>query len=153
MRIIKRGNLNLQKEDKVATVYVCSKCGAEVEVDAGEIVKSCPCCGSRNGAFAPKITNKQISAGEAFPEKYFQFGVSEGAVKLSDEEVRNMIDETVQEYLRNNCGYSCSATGDTFIAVFQSDANNINDYSVVVGKSYYEIDSCELEDDRLEEEE
>ena len=152
MRIIKRGNLNLQKEYKVATVYVCSKCGAEVEVDAGEIVKSCPCCGSRNGAFAPKITNKQISAGEAFPEKYFQFGVSEGSVKLPDEEIRNMIDKTVQKYLRSDCGYCYSGTGDTFIAVFQSDENNINDYFVVVGKNYYEINSCELEDDYPEEE-
>ena len=152
MRIIKRGNLNLQKEYKVATVYVCSKCGAEVEVDAGEIVKSCPCCGSRNGAFAPKITNKQISAGEAFSEKYFQFGVSEGSVKLPDEEIRNMIDKTVQKYLRSNGGYCYSGTRDTFIAVFQSDENNINDYFVVVAKDYYEIDSCELEDNCSEEE-
>ena len=152
MRIIKQGNLNSRKKDKIATVYVCSKCGAEVEVDAGEIVKSCPCCGSRNGAFAPKITNKQISAGEAFPEKYFQFGVSEGSVKLPDEEIRNMIDKTVQKYLRSNGGYCYSGTGDTFIAVFQSDENNINDYFVVVAKDYYEIDSCELEGDCLEEE-
>ena len=153
MRIIKQGNLNAKNENKIATVYVCSKCGAEVEVDAGEIVKSCPCCGSRNGAFAPKITNKLLSAGEAFPEKYFRFGESEESVKLSDEEVRNMIDKTVQKYLRSNCGYCYSGTGDTFIAVFQSDINNINDYFAVVGKNYYEIDSCELKDDRLEEEE
>lgn len=124
MIIIKRGNLNLQKKDKVATVYVCSKCGAEVEVDAGE----------------------------AFPEKYFQFGVFEGSVKLPDEEIRNMIDKTVQKYFRSNCGYYYSGTGDTFITVFQSDENNINDYFVVVAKDYYEIDSCELEDDCLEEE-
>ena len=152
MRIIKQGNLNSRKKDKIATVYVCSKCGAEAEVDTEEIVESCPWCGSRNGAFAPKITNKLLSAGEAFPEKYFRFGVSEESVKLSDEEVRNMIDETVQKYLRSNCGYCYSGTGDTFIAVFQSDVNNINDYSVVVAKDYYEIDSCELEDDCLEEE-
>lgn len=124
MIIIKRGNLNLQKKDKVATVYVCSKCGAEVEVDAGE----------------------------AFPEKYFRFGVSEGSVKLPDEEIRNMIDKTVQTYLRSNCGYCYSGTGDTFIAVFQSNENDINDYFVVVGKNYYEINSCELEDDYSEEE-
>ena len=152
MRIIKQGNLNPQKEDKITAVYVCNKCGAEAEVDAEEIVGACPCCGARNGTFAPKLTNKPLSAGEAFPEKYFQFGVSEGSVKLPDEEIRNMIDETVQKYLRSNCGYCYSGTGDTFIAVFQSDENNINDYFVVVAKDYYEIDSCELEDDCLEEE-
>ena len=153
MRIIKQGNLNYQKEDKITAVYVCNKCGAEAEVDAEEIVRACPCCGSRNGAFAPKITNKQISAGEAFPEKYFQFGVSEGSVKLPDEEIRNMIDKTVQKYLRSNCGYYYSGTGDTFVAVFQSDKNDINDYFVVVSKDYYELDSCELEDNGCEEEE
>lgn len=147
MRIIKQGNLNHQKKDRITAVYVCSKCGAEAEVDAEEIVGACPCCGARNGSFAPKPTNKPISAGKAFPEKYFQFGVSEGAVKLSDEEIRNMIDKTVQGYLRNNCGYCYSGTGDTFIAVFQSNKNDINDYFVVVGKDYYEIDSYELEDD------
>ena len=86
------------------------------------------------------------------PEKYFQFGASEGAVKLPDEEICNMIDKTVQKYLRSNCGYCYSGTGDTFIAVFQSDENNINDYFVVVAKDYYEIDSCELEDNCSEEE-
>ena len=152
MKIIKQGNLNPQKEDKITAVYVCNKCGAEAEVDAGENVGACPCCGARNGAFAPKLTNKPLSAGEAFPEKYFRFGVSERAVKLSDEEIRNMIDKTVQTYLINNCGYCYSGTGDTFVAVFQSDKNDINDYFVVVAKDYYEIDSCELEDDCLEEE-
>lgn len=153
MRIVKQGNLDPQKEDKIAAIYVCKKCGAEAEVDTGEIVEACPCCGARNGAFAPKLTNKPLSAGEAFPEKYFRFGVSEGAVKLPDEEIRNMIDKTVQTYLRSNCGYCYSGTGDTFIAVFQLDKNDINDYFVVVGKNYYEIDSCELEDDSWEEEE
>lgn len=100
-----------------------------------------------------KASRKSLSAGEAFPEKYFQFGVSDGAVKLPDERIRNMIDETVQAYLRSNCGYCYSGTGDTFIAVFQSDENNINDYFVVVGKNYYEINSCELEDDSWEKEE
>ena len=152
MRIIKHGNLNAKNENKIAAVYICSKCGAEAEVDTGESIESCPCCGARNGAFAPKITNKPLSAGEAFPEKYFRFGVSEGAVKLPDEEIRNMIDKTVQTYLRSNCGYCYNGTGDTFIAVFQSDENDINDYFVVVGKNYYEINSCELEDDYPEEE-
>ena len=42
MRIIKQGNLNLKNENKIAAVYVCSKCGAEAEVDTGESGESCP---------------------------------------------------------------------------------------------------------------
>ena len=36
--------------------------------------------------------------------------------------------------------------------MFQSNENDINDYFVVVGKNYYEINSFELEDDCPEEE-
>ena len=153
MRIIKQGK---PKEEKKTVRYVCNNCEAEIEVGINESLDCCPCCGKEQLMLLPKTRDKefhkQISAGEAFPEKYFQFGVSEGAVKLPNEEIRNMIDKTVQKYLRSNGGYCCSGTGDTFIAVFQSDENNINDYFVVVGKNYYEINSCELEDDYSEEE-
>ena len=153
MRIIKQGK---PKEEKKTVRYVCNNCEAEIEVGINESLDCCPCCGKEQLMLLPKTIDKEfhkpLSAGEAFPEKYFRFGISEESVKLSDEEVRNMIDETVQKYLRSNCGYCYSGTGDTFIAVFQSDVNNINDYSVVVAKDYYEIDSCELEDDCLEEE-
>ena len=148
MRIIKQGK---QKEEKKTVRYVCDNCEAEIEVGIDESLDCCPCCGEEQLVLLPKTIDKafhkSLSAGEAFPKKYFRFGVSEGAVKLPDEEIRNMIDKTVQKYLRNNCGYCYSGTGDTFIAVFQSDKNNINDYFVVVAKGYYEIDSCELEDD------
>lgn len=154
MRIIKQGK---PKEEKKTAHYVCNNCGAEIEIEIDEYTDCCPCCGEEQLTLLPgnedKTSHKPLSAGEAFPEKYFQFDVSKGAVKLSDEKIRNMIDETVQVYLRSNCGYCYNGTGDTFIAVFQSDENDINDYFVVVGKNYYEINSCALEDDSWEEEE
>lgn len=154
MRIIKQGK---PKEEKRTVRYVCDNCGAEIEVEIDESLDCCPCCGKEQLILLPgnedKASRKPLSAGEAFPEKYFRFGVSDGAAKLPDERIRNMIDETVQTYLRSNCGYCYRGTGDTFIAVFQSDKNDINDYFVVVGKNYYEINSCELEDDSWEEEE
>lgn len=153
MRIIKQGK---PKEEKKTVRYVCDNCEAEIEVGINESLDCCPCCGEEQLILLPKTRDKAfhkpLSAGEAFPKKYFRFGVSEGAVKLPDEEIRNMIDETVQTYLRSNCGYCYNGTGDTFIAVFQSNENDINDYFVVVGKNYYEINSCELEDDCSEEE-
>ena len=147
MRIIKQGK---PKEEKKTVRYVCDNCEAEIEVGINESLDCCPCCGEEQLMLLPKTIDKAfhkpLSAGEAFPEKYFQFGASEGSVKLSDEEIRNMIDKTVHAYLRNNCGCCYSGTGDTFVAVFQSDKNDINDYFVVVSKDYYELDSGELED-------
>ncbi len=155
MRIIKQGKPK-EEEEKTAR-YVCNNCGAEIEVEPDESLYCCPCCGEEQLILLPesedKASHKPLSAGEAFPEKYFQFGVSKGAAKLSDEKIRNMIDKTVQTYFKSNCGYCYNGTGDTFIAVFQSNENDINDYFVVVGKNYYEINSCELEDDSWEEEE
>lgn len=154
MRIIKQGR---PKEEEKAARYVCNNCGAEIEIEIDECADCCPCCGKEQLMLLPKIDNKpfrkSLSAGEAFPEKYFQFGISDGAVKIPDERIRNMIDETVQTYLKNDYGYCYSGTGDTFIAVFQSDKDDINDYFVVVGKNYYEINSCELTDDKEDEDE
>lgn len=153
MKIIKQGKT---KEEKKMAHYVCDNCGAEIEAEIDEGLDCCPCCGKGQLILYlrayDKASRKPLSAGEAFPEKYFQFGVSDGALKLSDEKIRNMIDETVQIYLRSNCGYCYNGTGGTFIAVFQSDKNDINDYFVVVGKNYYEINSCELEDNGWEDE-
>lgn len=148
MRIIKQGK---PKEDKKTARYVCNNCGAEIEIEIDESLDCCPCCGEEQLMLLPRnedqTSRKPLSAGEAFPEKYFQFGVSEGAAKLSDEKIRNMIDEAVQTYFKSNCGYCYNGTGDTFVAVFQSDKDDINDYFVIVGKNYYEINSCELTDD------
>lgn len=148
MRIIKQGK---PKEEEKTARYVCNNCGAEIEIEIDECADCCPCCGEEQLILLPKIYNKSfrktLSAGEAFPSKYYQFGISEDAKRESDEEVRSMIDEAVQTYFKSNCGYCYNGTGDTFVAVFQSDKDDINDYFVVVGKNYYEINSCELTDD------
>ena len=47
--------------------------------------------------------------------------------------------------------YIMSADGRDLVFI-EISAMDINDYFVVVAKDYYEIDSCELEDDCLEEE-
>ena len=96
MRIIKQGK---PKEEKKTVRYVCDNCEAEIEVGIDESLDCCPCCGEEQLVLLPKTIDKafhkSLSAGEAFPKKYFRFGVSEGAVKLPDEEIRNMIDKTV----------------------------------------------------------
>ena len=51
-----------------------------------------------------------------------------------------MIDDSVEAYKKANCGYAFSGRGDTFVAVFQTDEDDINDFLVVVSKDHYEYD-------------
>ena len=79
---------------------------------------------------------------ERFPDEYYHFnssGDGDGAI-LSQQETAKMIDDTVEEYKRDNCGYAFSSVGDTFVAVFQTDEDDVNDFLVMVSKDHYEYD-------------
>ena len=52
----------------------------------------------------------------------------------------NNIAKAFEEYKKANCGYAFSGRGDTFVAVFQTDEDEINDFLVVVSKDHYEYD-------------
>ena len=143
MRIIKQGN---PKETKKATPIsiACQDCGMEAELDRGEDVTRCPCCGSSNlVSTVPFIDlpRKKLPS-ERFPYEYYRFnssGDGDCAI-LSQQETAQMIDDTVEEYKKANCGYAFSSTGDTFVAVFQTDEDDVNDFLVMVSKDHYECD-------------
>lgn len=144
MRIIKQGN---PTEDKNTTMYSvsCPICGFEAELDPGENLIQCPYCKSLKLVFTtPPIDSrsKKKSPSERFPDEYYRFSSSgDGdAVILSEQETAKMIDNTVEEYKKANCGYAFSSTGDTFVAVFQTNEDNVNDFLVVVSKDHYEYD-------------
>ena len=144
MRIIKQGN---PTEDKNTTMYSvsCPICGFEAELDPGENLIQCPYCKSLKLVFTtPPIdsSSKKKSPSERFPDEYYRFSSSgDGdAVILSEQETAKMIDNTVEEYKKANCGYAFSSTGDTFVAVFQTNEDNVNDFLVVVSKDHYEYD-------------
>lgn len=144
MKIIKQGNPTKVIKTPPTSVS-CPICGFEAELDPGEDVKWCPCCESSNiivttssVAFKPK----KKSPSERFPDEYYRFNSSgDGdAAILSEQETAKMIDDTVEEYKKANCGYAFSSTGDTFVAVFQTDEDDVNDFLVVVSKDHYEYD-------------
>lgn len=144
MRIIKEGNPT--KVIKTTPVSVsCPICGFKAELDPGEDVTRCPYCGSSNMVFTtPLITfkPKKKSPSERFPDEYYHFnssGDGDGAI-LSEQETAKMIDDTVEEYKKTNCGYAFSSRGDTFVAVFQTDEDDVNNFLVTVSKDHYEYD-------------
>lgn len=143
MRIIKEGNPTKVKKTTPISI-VCQDCGLEAELERGEDVAKCPCCGSLNLVSTVPFVDFHCkkSPSERFPDEYYHFNSSgDGdAVVLSERETAKMIDDTVEEYKKANCGYAFSCTGDTFVAVFQTDEDEINDFLVVVSKDHYEYD-------------
>ena len=144
MRIIKQGR---RAENEKTTSYSvsCPICGFEAELDPGENVIQCPNCESSKLIFTTPFIGfhpKKKSPSERFPDEYYHFNSSgDGdAAILSERETAKMIDDTVEEYKKANCGYAFSGRGDTFVAVFQTDEDEINDFLVVVSKHRYEYD-------------
>lgn len=141
MRIIKQGRPTKVKKTAPISI-VCQDCGLEAEIDRGEDVARCPCCGSSDLVstvpFVDFVCKKLPS--ERFPDEYYHFnssGDGDCAI-LSEQSTAKMIDDTVEEYKKANCGYAFSSRGDTFVAVFQTDEDDANDFLVVVSKDHYE---------------
>ena len=143
MKIIKQGSP--AKVKKVTPISIaCQDCGLEAELDRGEDVTRCPCCGSSNLVSTVPFVDfpRKKLPSERFPDEYYHFNSSgDGdAAVLSEQETAKMIDDTVEEYKKANCGYAFSGRGDTFVAVFQTDEDDTNDFLVVVSKDHYEYD-------------
>ena len=144
MRIIKEGNPIKIKKMPSASVS-CPICGFEAELDPGENVTQCPYCGSFNVVFTTSLVTfkpKKKLPSERFPDEYYHFNFSgDGNGKiLTERETAEMIDDTVEEYKKANCGYAFSDVGDTFVAVFQTDEDDVNNFLVMVSKDHYEYD-------------
>ena len=144
MKIIKEGNPAKNEKTTLYSVS-CPICGFEGELDPGESIIQCPYCKSSKLVFTTPLINfnaKKKSPSERFPDEYYHFsssGDGDTAI-LSERETAKMIDDTVEKYKKANCGYAFSSTGDTFVAVFQTDEDDINDFLVMVSKDHYEYD-------------
>lgn len=142
MRIIKEGNSAKNKKTTPISVS-CPICGFEAELDPGEDVTQCLCCGSSNLVFTTSPvasnTNKK-SPSERFPNEYYHYSEEIGAIALSNRGTSQLIEKTIKLYRSSGCGYAFSSTGDTFVAVFRTDEDDPDTFLVVVSKDYYEYD-------------
>lgn len=143
MRIIKNGACKLQDIHQ----FKCQICGCVYELDlCNEEIGECPCCHSHK-SYQVRFKGdaeenvKPKTPDEVYPEKFYSF---KDGLDKSDEEIRELIKETIKHYKQSNCGYAMSASGRLLIAVFQSDKDNIDDYQVIVTKDYSSLDSVEL---------
>lgn len=148
MRIIKNGARKLQDIHQ----FKCQICGCVYELDlCDEEVGECPCCHSHKDYQVECSDDVELNIeqeeklktpDEVYPKKFYSF---KDGLDKSDEEIRELIRETIEHYKQINCGYSMCATGRVLVAVFQSDKDNIEDYQVIVTKDYSSLDSMELD--------
>jgi len=94
---------------------------------------------SENALVVEKLlSGDKRSLAYGYPKYYYNYGKDDLSKILDDDEVGELINSTVKRYLKSNCGYSFSATGDTHISVFQNGADDPNDYTVIVSRGYEE---------------
>lgn len=103
MRIIKQGKPTKVKKTTPISI-ACQDCGLEAELDCGEDVTRCPCCGSSNLVSTVPFVDfpRKKLPSERFPDEYYHFnssGDGDCAI-LSEQSTAKMIDDTVEEYKR-----------------------------------------------------
>ena len=146
MKILDYGNNKPNEEPKVLR---CTICGAQFELETGEKVPTkCPLCGAKELT----ATNKKEKSSnvklhpiaEVYPGKYYSFSSNATANEF---DVQKMIAQAMKVYYENNSGYAFCETAGFFVAVFQEDENDKDNYFVVITDKYKEISSYELEEE------
>lgn len=139
MKII-QNNYRLQEsaQESVSEEYICEECnsvfeydGYDVTIDADNVESvTCPCCGHRCITYTP-TTKENIE----FPKRFYQFGVSEGSVNITNSEITRTIRNTIEWLEKHpNEPFRYSGSGDTFICVY----NHLTEYYVIVAKNYFD---------------
>ena len=136
MKIIQN---NYTKENEVSEEYICEECNSVFEYDDYDIYTDkdgiervdCPCCSHSCIVYTPP-TIETIK----FPKDFYQFGIHNGAVNISDNEINDYIKKCIKWLIENpNETYRYMASGDTFVCVF----NHEDEYYIMVTKNYFDI--------------
>lgn len=136
MRIIE--NNYKYKQEVPTKEYICEDCNSVFEYENGDIYTNedyveyvvCPCCGHHCITYVPP-TIETVK----FPKNFYQFGVNEGAVDISDKEITNDVRECIkwlEKYPEEPFRYI--GKGNTFTCVF----NHEDEYYIMVAKNYFE---------------
>lgn len=142
MKILK--STKNSNNDEIIKKICCPDCNCEYEIDIekdneyyikaqdGKIAKYiCPECGAEFFNEDRVITNKNIS----FPCDFYQFGKSDNALEISEEEITKSVRELVGKVLKEDVGnYYYTARGDTIIITTKYE----DEIVVWVAKGYYE---------------
>ena len=136
MRVIRNNNVDIGITE--SEEYICEQCNSIFVYDDYDIYTSqdgtnyvdCPCCNHRCVVDVP-VTEKNIE----FPKSFYQFGLTNSAVKIDNEEITSQIKEIIVWLKRHpEERFKYYGCGDTFLCVF----NHNDEYYVIVAKNYFE---------------
>ena len=125
-------------------IVECENCGQSFNVPSNEEREYgefglpyiiCPCCNKKcylEDEKALDITPENLK----FPEYFTQFGVSEGAVHVKDEDIEKWTKKALDYLLKNqDSHFYHTGTGDSAVIGLQYD----DEIDIVVAKDYYEF--------------
>ena len=119
--------------------WICEHCNSVFEFEEndvlintdGERVVRCPCCDRICYVNYPVITKDNIK----FPKDFYQFGASNNAVEINDDEITSEIKKCIS-YLEEEPDepYRYIAYGNMIVCVF----NHEDEYYIMVAKNYFD---------------
>lgn len=124
------------EEEKRPIITTCPHCRYTISYTEDEVERVdndgvgiiCPNCNE-------SIVTEHIES-FTFPNTFYHFGVSEGAVCLSDDEVQRYVD-IVKRKLQQECQvgkYTFTGSGDTMVFGFKMEDEDL----IIVAKNYWE---------------
>lgn len=146
MKILKPPTNNIHST--VYTMY-CPRCGALLEFDHEDLSASgnslwatCPCCQNIIGMNNQSQPEEEPEPPHfVYPDSFYHFGESAGAVYIPNNEVQQMVDRMVKKFPELKPGeFDMEATGDTIVLALKFEESN----QVIVAKNYWE-DEIETE--------
>ena len=146
MKILDYGDKANEAKPKVIG---CVECNAKFEFDPGEILPDrCPVCGAYTTTSFYNVdglagTTKHTSVEKAFPELYSFYNIDQST--MDTDEIHDRIRSAVKHYYNSDGGYVFTEGRGVFVAIFQQDPDDKDDYAVYVTNSYATVDSWELE--------
>jgi DNA-directed RNA polymerase subunit RPC12/RpoP len=129
----------IKKKNEIKKEIKCSYCHNEyiyededlIDVDESHLGFICPECGNQ-------IIVKEISYTD-FPDSFWHYDVTEGARKLTDKQIQNMVNSVVRKLkeMKDNYGYFYTSTGDTIVFGVKIIDDGENHYDIYVARNYY----------------
>lgn len=137
--------LDYGDKTKKPRVMGCVECNAKFELEADEPnPRKCPVCGASGHSLYnvdEKVQDFNIITG--FPNFYSSWNMDFTIVNT--EKVRDMIRSAVRAYYDGDGRYAVVEGRGLFVAIFQQDPDDKDDYSVYITNSYATVNSLTFE--------
>lgn len=123
---------------------VCENCQSELEYEESDLrmgalgcmYLDCPCCGRDNMLEENENTITLTANNVEFPTHFFHTSKENGAVDVSDDEIKKFIQQAIDYFRKHKDKYAWQTEcGNLYMGVYRYDGDE--DYEIIVSKDYY----------------